>query len=304
MCHNHLFLVLALACLSVSQISVAASPIALPGCKETCGNISIPYPFGIGPICSQNPWFEVECLENSFKLKKLGIFGSKITLDPVNGERTLVSIVPCSRICGGDGNPQTQVFSNSDNLKGSPFLFSRKRNVLLVNSCGSDVIIRDKNNKPLGGCAAVCNTNTSTIGVDCYGINCCQTTISSSIDFYSLEVSSIGSKRTIGDECTRAVLVDASFIRNKKKNLMHFQGLCDPAYVVLEWSVKDLPVKTASYADASCVSKSPSADDAGGYVCRCKNKSLGNPYLPYGCRDGPKARLSESSSTHKDVQIH
>jgi len=33
--------------------------IAKPGCKDHCEDVLIPYPFGIGPDCSHNAWFDV-----------------------------------------------------------------------------------------------------------------------------------------------------------------------------------------------------------------------------------------------------
>ena len=52
--------------LMLLQTTTAAAPVPpppnvlLPHCKETCGGISIPYPFGIGDGCFREG-FEVTC---------------------------------------------------------------------------------------------------------------------------------------------------------------------------------------------------------------------------------------------------
>lgn len=57
---------------TISSIATASSselawPIAKPNCETHCGNISIPYPFGIGPNkdCYFDEWFEIECAANN-----------------------------------------------------------------------------------------------------------------------------------------------------------------------------------------------------------------------------------------------
>ncbi|GLT38239.1 hypothetical protein SLA2020_125000 [Shorea laevis] len=45
--------------------SAVGAPLGKPGCRELCGNIRIPYPFGIGADCYLSKWFEVSCNETS-----------------------------------------------------------------------------------------------------------------------------------------------------------------------------------------------------------------------------------------------
>ncbi|KAI4323917.1 hypothetical protein L6164_023490 [Bauhinia variegata] len=56
---------IALATVGAAATTVQAHyPLALPGCLDTCGNLPIIYPFGIGLNCSLEPRFDLTC-ENS-----------------------------------------------------------------------------------------------------------------------------------------------------------------------------------------------------------------------------------------------
>ncbi|KAK1265191.1 Wall-associated receptor kinase 2 [Acorus gramineus] len=54
-------MVLVLLFLQLLRIPLVASQLAKPGCHDKCGNISIPYPFGIGQNCSREDLFTVTC---------------------------------------------------------------------------------------------------------------------------------------------------------------------------------------------------------------------------------------------------
>ena len=41
-----------------------AASLAKPSCQAYCGNISIPYPFGIGADCYYDDWYAISCKEN------------------------------------------------------------------------------------------------------------------------------------------------------------------------------------------------------------------------------------------------
>ncbi|KAF2301583.1 hypothetical protein GH714_027005 [Hevea brasiliensis] len=52
---------LSLALMLTIQLAIAKAPIAKPNCTDHCGNINIPYPFGMGKGCYLGDWFEIEC---------------------------------------------------------------------------------------------------------------------------------------------------------------------------------------------------------------------------------------------------
>ncbi|GMN20937.1 hypothetical protein TIFTF001_047199 [Ficus carica] len=58
-------LVIVVACMlaKANALSVSETPlqIAKDNCEAQCGNVKIPFPFGIGSNCFIDKWFEVFC---------------------------------------------------------------------------------------------------------------------------------------------------------------------------------------------------------------------------------------------------
>ncbi|KAF2301588.1 hypothetical protein GH714_027353 [Hevea brasiliensis] len=136
---------LSLALLLTIQLAIAKGPIAKPGCTDHCGNIDIPYPFGMGEKdCYFNEWFEIECKESR-------AFISKIKMELLN-----ISVE-------GWANVKSPIISSdcsdreSDlpfNLAGSPFFISDD-NVFIAVGCNTRALMIDVSLQRLG-CESTC----------------------------------------------------------------------------------------------------------------------------------------------------
>ncbi|XP_074282618.1 wall-associated receptor kinase-like 8 [Silene latifolia] len=280
--------------------------IAKPGCSDKCGNLSIPYPFGIGEKCYHNRWFAVECVVDSNKIILLAL---NVSLDaegighPLGRqidvrERTLTIGFQCQGYCFDSEENITESLFAAD-LRGSPFRYSSDRNTFLVVGCGGDVVLMDSHNNPLAGCAQVCRNGSEKFkSKHCYGVGCCQTTLPFPLDYFWLEFFVNPS-----ESCsipTTAILVDKDWISNQVIDPKLSLVDC-PVPAILEWTVKDLPVNSPSYSNSTCIyKKSNNGGEAEGYVCQCKGDYKGNPYLPYGCQ-GCLSLGNDTSRCRKDI---
>ncbi|CAI9767175.1 unnamed protein product [Fraxinus pennsylvanica] len=53
----HMFFLFSLAVATSSNSTITTKP----DCQSSCGNVEIPYPFGIGTNCSMNQYFNINC---------------------------------------------------------------------------------------------------------------------------------------------------------------------------------------------------------------------------------------------------
>nr|GEW25058.1 wall-associated kinase family protein [Tanacetum cinerariifolium] len=195
--------------LSLTTTSLAVPKYAKKGCKDTCGNVRIPFPFGIGGKCSVNEWYTVECMSSKPYLSALHHL-EVVGVDLQN--QTVTVKMPAISNCS-----QTE----SVDLGPTPFVYSRSQNKFVAEGCGLAVMM-DNHGSVLTGCSNTCSNDTTNV-IDrnkCFGISCCEATIPHYLKSYSMNLTGLESLGGDGP-CGFAHLVDKnSYVQGSSSNFV------------------------------------------------------------------------------------
>ncbi|XP_048434332.1 wall-associated receptor kinase-like 1 isoform X1 [Pyrus x bretschneideri] len=288
-----LFIVL-LCCISTIA-SGAEAPMAK--CLSRCGNVNIPYPFGIGPNsdCYFDEGFEISCNKTTGNVPVLRQTGLEV-LNISIAEGTIQVKNPVTFFCGGNSSRQPA------NLKGTPFVYSERHNRFTAVSCGYLVLV-GSDEYVVGGCRSVCEGTGINYGNCEVGINCCQTTIPPHLSAISMHIDT--GIRARGDDCNNAYafLVDKNWfgsiasVSDFSVNEYH-----ENVPVVLKWSLNfdhtsdkffhRFIGRNESRADDDpmpCCTKLNATPlyDQSRLQCFCPRGFEGNPYLGHPCHGKP-----------------
>ncbi|KAK8556211.1 hypothetical protein V6N12_002622 [Hibiscus sabdariffa] len=130
--------------------------------EEICGNVTIPFPFGMHRSCYTSSWFRVSCKQthdgekpfisiNGMDVEVLGSLFSSGTILVKNP----VTYVNCDRTM------------DRVNLTGTPFFFSTDYNMFGSVGCGNLATIFGNDAEPRGGCIQpVCGVGASEAGAE------------------------------------------------------------------------------------------------------------------------------------------
>ncbi|CAI9271228.1 unnamed protein product [Lactuca saligna] len=210
--------------ISLTATVTKAERISKKGCNDRCGEISIPYPFGIGTNCSLNKWYNIDCNSSTPYLSALNNT-EVLSVNSEDGYRSGAVTVKVSTTfdCVRSVQHSTPVLSNE-----SPFYISTLANKLFVEGCGinADLMVEKT---IVASCSTICRNDTVSDRNNCFGIGCCQATFDSTDTIYSnyggwyykehqniktFRLNVTGLEGPAGDEiCRSAFLMDSSYFK-------------------------------------------------------------------------------------------
>ncbi|KAL5730097.1 hypothetical protein ACHQM5_002964 [Ranunculus cassubicifolius] len=250
---------------------------AKPGCQSKCGNLTIPYPLGIGTNCSIGSRAELKC-DTTFNPPRLFLMSdTDFEVKQILPKEILLNSGSPRTICydGSGKNNVSFIYSFLD-MYTSPYNFS-----IGCNMFGK--IDDEVSGHPRSGCIRFCdggmieNLNEGP----CKGLGCCQIHVPGGSKYYHTMVEGLDfSVFRLTDYCNVVsqyqdymLNVDPLWGTSLALRFAVGNGTC-------EYAAKD-PSSFACKKNSDCFDSKVGT----GYVCNCAYGYEGNAYLDQGCQD-------------------
>ncbi|KAJ6337366.1 hypothetical protein OIU76_007106 [Salix suchowensis] len=288
-----LFLFSLVASLLAATLSAQEFPVARAGCQDRCGNVTIPFPFGLTEDCYYDAGFLISC-NHTFSPPKAFLTASAINVTEITLEGKLHIEQFIAKDCY---NASGQTDNNIPSLTLSKFIISDADNIFVSIGCDTIASLRgnlkeaaSNENKYTVGCMSFCDSLKYVPNDTCSGIGCCQTSLAKGVDDFNIAVTSLKNHSGILDfsPCSYAFIIEKKKFNFSRSYLRDLKKV-DKLPVVIDWSigknscaeVKKSSLYNACQGNSTCYDP----DNGDGYLCRCLDGYRGNPYLSGGCLD-------------------
>ncbi|PWA34294.1 serine/threonine-protein kinase, active site protein [Artemisia annua] len=281
----HLQIVLAVV---VMALLGPSSPQNLPNCESSCGNVSIPFPFG-SYGCNYSRSFLVTCDRSSgMPIPFLGKSESNLVIQSIStstGEMELLTYV--ANDCYNSSGARIERKQPSSRF--GNFRISTKNRFVAI-GCDTHAYISGKRgNETIGsGCITVCDSKNNMSDGSCSGVGCCEISIPKGMRSFNMSLSSYSNHRNITDfnPCSYAFVIQEGKYTFSSKNLLDFESQ-EQMPMLVDWSIGNEPCDIAIKDTDNFLCKGDSECDqsytGSGYRCRCLPGYEGNPYIANNC---------------------
>ncbi|XP_027093999.2 wall-associated receptor kinase-like 6 [Coffea arabica] len=297
-----LHLVIALMLSSASTLTPPTFPIAMPGCKDHCGNVSIPFPFGITEDCYLNKYFFINCTNSSTSVPQ-PVLQNAINVTDISLEGQVHLMQDIASDCYDKNGSLLGNISPWMRLS-KRFTFSSTANKFIVVGCDALALVKGfgQNRSYATGCIPSCDYKEDVIDGSCSGIGCCRTDIPPGAWNINVSLTSLNNHTKVWDfnPCSYAFVVEEKAFNFSASNLTNLSDdLSLP--VVVDWTIEEGSCEvaqrnTTSYACSGKNSHCYEPFKGLGYRCSCDQGYEGNPYLPDGCQDIDECQKEETNN--------
>ncbi|XVE55249.1 hypothetical protein DITRI_Ditri03aG0144100 [Diplodiscus trichospermus] len=276
------FIILVIMLIAVAKIA-AAQP--KPTCKTSCGNLTVPYPFGTENGCFMERKFFIRC-ENTNDTPIAFLQNSTIDVLNIDLHGQLRILGPVASHCINRSTPwDAETWLRSGIHKISP-----TSNKLTAIGCDTFALVQGSIGQSYAtGCLSTCEKITNLRNGSCSGIGCCQASIPTGAREYNIAISNQFNNSNIlsFSPCSYAFIAEEGAYNFTVSDLNNPNAMDRGFPMILDWTIGNQSCSEAqkdleSYA---CKENSECEDTefGDGYLCNCSAGFDGNPYI--GCQN-------------------
>lgn len=256
-----------------------------PECSNKCGNVTIPYPFGIEENCYLDSSYMVSCNKTSGRVSILGMNVDVVNISLEGHSLSAVSHV--GRMCYNETN---EVLLEEPEVNLSRFPLSPGRNTFMSIGCDTQSKI-ETNNTSKASCTTVDGKCLHNVKSCLDTVNCCQTIIQKyPIESFQFKLESV--KGHVGKNrytsCSYAFILEVGEYNFAFDSYNLTREMLESYKMVLDWTVGKTNCQKAKNNTSTYLCKDNSecfdSSDARSYYCNCSIGYRGNPYLESGCQ--------------------